>query len=61
MMARRMSISSFDMDKEFALEEAIDLIHDIMVGFVNPEDECEKFLRAFAPDKLRDDITHDRN
>tara|TARA_R110000796_G_scaffold208850_1_gene325198 strand:+ start:76 stop:246 length:171 start_codon:yes stop_codon:yes gene_type:complete len=56
-----MSIGSFDMDKEFALKEAIDLIHDIMVGFVNPEDECEKFLRDFAPDKLRDDITHDRN
>jgi len=44
------------MDKEFALEEAIDLIDDIMRGMVNPEDECEKFLRAFAPDKLRDDM-----
>jgi hypothetical protein len=48
-------------DPEFALAEAIDLIHDIMVGFVNPEDECETFLRAFAPDKLHQHSWYDRN
>lgn len=35
-----------------ALNEAKKLIAEIMRGEVNPEDECEKFLRAFDPQQL---------
>lgn len=36
-----------------ALNEAKILIDEIMRGEVNPEDEAEKWLRAFAPEYLR--------
>ena len=35
-----------------ALREAESLLGEIMKGEVNPEDEAEKFLRAYAPDIL---------
>lgn len=49
-----------------ALREAEILIDEIMRGEVNPEDEAEKWLRAFAPQFLRPngascyDTTRDR-
>lgn len=35
-------------------EETADLIYDIMRDEVNVIDECEKWLRAYAPEKLRE-------
>lgn len=40
-------------DHAEALREAEILIDEIMRGEVNPEDEAEKWLRAFAPQFLR--------
>jgi len=40
-------------DHAEALREAEILIDEIMRGEVNPEDEAEKWLRAFAPQLLR--------
>lgn len=39
-------------DAEAALEEASELIEEIMLGKVNPEDECEKWLRKFDVARL---------
>ena len=40
-----------------ALNEAKILIDEIMRGEVNPEDEAEKWLRAFAPEYLRPNVS----
>ena len=32
-----------------ALVQAVELIYEIMTDQVNDADECEKFLRAYAP------------
>jgi len=49
------------MNKDLALEDAIELIDAIMKGEINPEDECEKWLRAYAPKRLRDATSHDKD
>lgn len=39
-------------DAEHALCDAAELLEDIMRGKVNPEDEAEKWLRAYDPIRL---------
>jgi len=40
-----------------ALNDAADLLNDIMTGQCNAEDEAEKWLRAYSPEHL--DLTND--
>lgn len=51
-IARQVEDMRTQSDSE-ALNEAKILIDEIMKGEVNPEDEAEKWLRAFAPEYLR--------
>ena len=41
--------SMTDAEKEEALRHAIELIYEVMTDQINDADECEKYLRAYAP------------
>lgn len=49
-MTAYMEVMNLDQAKRNeALAQAVELIYEIMTDQVNDADECEKFLRAYAP------------